>query len=171
MALHIDLRPGFRRSQPKSSHRMLNHMRILIVLLFYYTPNSGKIQGLFTENPVFVNYVHFYVNCVTSTSRRVRGLPFCFYSKSTRCCAAVMAWIPNMDFAGRLAKSIFEVSENYSPQLLVILTDPVLFGHTLSPLPSPGADNPGGCTCTKNQSCRHGNSLVLASKEKGSRRK
>ena len=48
-------------------HRTPHQMRIYIILLFYYTPNSGKIQGLFTKNTVFVNYVHFlcksrYVN-------------------------------------------------------------------------------------------------------------
>ena len=49
------------------AHRTPHQMRIYIILLFYYTPNSGKIQGLFTKNTVFVNYVHFlcksrYVN-------------------------------------------------------------------------------------------------------------
>lgn len=95
---------GASRNNP---HRTLNHMRILIILLFYYTPNSGKIQGLFTENPVFVDYVHFYVNCVMSTCGRTHGWLFCFHPKTPGCCASLAVWTPNMDFAGRLAKSIF----------------------------------------------------------------
>ena len=77
-----------------------------------------------------------------------------------------------MDFAGRLAKSIFEVSENYSPQLLVILTDPVLFGHTLSPLPPPPAPTiPAAAHAPKIKAAVTGIPWYLPPKKKGSRRK
>jgi hypothetical protein len=66
-ALHFHSRPDSGGASRHNSHRTPHQMRIYIILLFYYTPNSGKIQGLFTKNTVFVNYVHFlcksrYVN-------------------------------------------------------------------------------------------------------------